>query len=264
MGDTLRAIATSVAKRLEERKKIVSEEALRVQVFHARKPHSVIEAFEKSGMHAIAEIKFRSPAVGNLQVSGEALAVKIAGEYLNAGATVLSVLTEQDYFQGQPAYLKAIRAEYPQALLLMKDFVLEEYQLLEARILGADLVLLIVALLGAEKCKRLLKVAQDLGLSVLVEVHDEEELQTALGMNAKMIGVNNRSLKTLEVSIENSFRMAALLVPGRIFISESGISSGEELRKLLASGYKGFLIGSALMTSTDPGQRLTSLLKAAK
>ena len=257
-------IAASVSKRLQLRKALVSEVELLAKIPYARKPHPVISEFQKPGIHAIAEIKFRSPAVGALGQSGEALALKIAGEYLKAGATVLSVLTEQDHFQGQLDYLKAIRCAHSDAILLMKDFILEEYQIIEARLLGADMVLLIVALLGAEKCKLLLSFAKSLGLSALIEVHDEDELKQAIEMNAQLIGVNNRSLRTLEVSLENSFRMASQSVKGRVFVSESGITSSEELRKLSALGYQGFLIGSALMSDPEPGLRLAQLLREAK
>ncbi|MBC7395822.1 MAG: indole-3-glycerol phosphate synthase TrpC [Bdellovibrionales bacterium] len=260
----LAQIAKSVAVRLKARQEQLSEDELRSRIPHARRPHDFEAAFRQPGIHTIAEVKFRSPALGVLDTSGAELALEIADSYLRGGATAISVLTEEDHFLGSPDYLKAIREAFPQARLLMKDFVLGEYQVMEALINGADAVLLIVALLGPEQTRDLIQFAKTLGLSALVEVHDEAELKQALQAGASLIGVNNRNLKTLEVSLENSHRMAKNRVEGKIFISESGITTSAEIKALFRAGYQGFLVGSILMTSKDPGEQLQNLIAGAE
>ena len=262
--DVLQRIAQDVSKRLAERQALVSREAIHAFAQVARTPHDFEAAFRGPGIHTLAEIKFRSPALGVLESAGLELALKIAGSYLAGGTAGISVLTEQDHFHGSPEYLKAIRLRFPEARLLMKDFVIDEYQLAEARVWGADAVLLIVALLGPEQTKALLAKARALQLAVLVEVHDEVEFDQALAAGASLIGVNNRNLKTLEVSLENSFRMASKITSDKIYISESGIGCAEDLQRLHAFGYQGFLVGSTLMTAEDPGTRLRELIKEAE
>lgn len=257
----LQNIARSVENRLRIRQKLNPESELRVLIQTARIPHTSLEKFLEPGPHVIAEIKYASPSEGILMDPSRMSPAEIARDYLEAGATVLSILTEQDSFSGKLENLSQVRKAFPDAHLLMKDFVIEEYQLLEARIHGADWVLLIVALLGEVETQRLYEISKQLGLTVLVEVHDEIELEIALRLGARFIGVNNRNLKTLEISLETSIRMKSLIPKDVIAICESGIRSGTEIGTLSRLGYSGFLIGSSLMRTGKPGQTLKKLLQ---
>jgi len=265
----LHQIAQSVQIKLEERRRLVPIEALREKVSAARQPHPFSKAFRTPRIHTIAEVKFKSPALGILEESDLHSAVKIAKEYVRGGTTAISVLTEEDYFHGSSSYLRAIRDAEPNAFLLMKDFILDEYQILEGLLNGADAILLIMALLGKEEVQRLKSIAEKLGLSILIEVHDETELNDALGfeLSNSLIGINNRNLKTLEVDITTSFKLIQKInigsFPQTRFISESGIKTPGEIRALHQAGFSGFLIGSTLMTSGNPGDALASLIKEA-
>ncbi len=209
----------------------------------------------------IAEVKPRSPSAGQLLRHLDPLSV--AADYLLHGAAALSVLTERDHFGGSPELLKKLRALHPQAPLLMKDFVVDEYQLIRAAHDGADAVLLIMAALGPRRCQTLHATAVELGLTPLVEIHDEKELQSALGLGATLIGVNNRNLHTMQVSLEVSFRLAPLLPPAVMVISESGIERPEDLSRLLLCGYDAALIGTHLVKSASPGAALARLRQEA-
>jgi indole-3-glycerol phosphate synthase len=256
----LQTIAKSVEARLVARKQKRSFSELQALASTSRFPLPFENAFLSSGTHIISEIKFRSPALGILEKAGLDEAVEIAKMYVNSGATAISVLTEMDHFHGSSTYLTAIRLAFPNALLLMKDFVLEEYQLLEARVMGADAALLIVSLLGEARTKELLTFARSIGLGVLVEVHDEAELKSAFAIGSTLVGVNNRDLKTLEISIDTSVRLAPQIPKGSTVMSESCISSRLESLKLEALGYRGFLVGGSLMTSGNPGLELKKLM----
>ena len=263
-GTVLDRIADAVRGRLEERKARLPETELRRRCEDARKPHDFKEPFSRPGMSVIAEVKFSSPSQGKLSSAPELSPVEAAGAYLRNGASAISVLTEEDYFNGKLEYLSAIRSVYPEALLLMKDFVLEEYQLLEALANGADAALLIVALLGRARTERLLGQCRRLGLTALVEVHDEDELAIARETGADLIGVNNRNLKTLQISLETSHRLARLGAGGACLISESGIETGAQLKELKQAGYAGFLIGTSFMRTGTPGAALARLLAEAR
>ena len=187
--------------------------------------------------------------------------IEIAKEYLENGAAALSVLTERDIFKGDPFYLAEIRNEFPDAYLLMKDFIVDEFQLKMARSIGADTVLLIVALLGKERTKEMIELAQNYGFCPLVEVHNQEELEIALSAKAQFIGVNNRNLKTMEVSLENSKTLAKKVPKNITLISESGIKTHNDLKELKEYGFHGFLVGTSLMKTKQPGITLKGLLK---
>ena len=186
----------------------------------------------------------------------------IARRYAEAGAAAISVLTEPTFFDGSLAHLEAVRVvvDVP---ILRKDFVVDGYQVLEARAAGADAVLLIVAALSDEALARLTRDARALGLDVLVEVHDEAELDRALASGADLIGVNNRNLRTLAVDVEASVRLAARMPAGVLAVAESGLKSGSDVRRLQNLGYRAFLIGERFMTATDPGDALAGLLSDA-
>lgn len=219
-------------------------------------------AFAQNDINIITEIKKASPSKGDICLSADV--VDIAGQYLDNGATAISVLTETEYFKGDIEYLKKVRKAYPEAILLRKDFILDPYQIYEAKICGADMVLLIMAFTGFEKTAELLKVAQELGLEALIEVHSEEEMQLALKLDAKFIGVNNRNLQTLEISLDTSRQLARYITEDRVFVCESGLTSSQEIKEMAKLGYKGFLMGSHLMSSGNSGAELQKLLQEVK
>jgi indole-3-glycerol phosphate synthase len=255
----LSQIAECTKKRLAEQKKSMPPERLMAQARAARVPHNFAEAFQKPGLHVIAEIKRASPSEGSIAPDADPVAV--AREYLQAGATALSVLTEPEFFKGDVDFLSRIRAEEKDALLLMKDFVLEEYQVAQARFYGADAILLIVALIEETVLKRLFKLTRELGLEALVEVHNEAELKIAARLGAKLIGVNNRNLKTMEVTLRTSEFLVKQAPKGATLISESGLTAREELEYLKALGFKGFLMGTTFMKTGEPGLALKDLLE---
>ena len=187
----------------------------------------------------------------------------IATRYEAAGAAALSVLTDRQFFRGSLDDLSAAR-HATRLPVLRKDFTLDRYHLLEAAACGADAVLLIVAALSDGKLRDLITQADELNLEVLVEVHDETELERALGAGAEWIGVNNRNLKTLEVSLETSLYLAELIPSDVFWISESGIRSSGQIQQLLDAGCGGFLIGESLMKNNDPGQALLKMLEGVK
>lgn len=219
----------------------------------------IFKIFLENDFSIIAEIKKASPSKGD--ICPDANIIEIAGEYLNNGATAISVLTETEYFKGNIEYLKQIRTKYPDAILLRKDFIIDPYQIYEAKFAGADMILLILALTGFEKTKALIKTAKDLGLEPLVEVHSEEEMKQALELNTNFIGVNNRNLKTLEVSLDVSRDLAKYINKDKIFICESGLKTSSEIKEMMKLAYKGFLIGSHFMEMENPGNELKNLIQ---
>ena len=208
-------------------------------------------------LNIIAECKRRSPSRGVLRADYDPVA--IARAYEGAGAAAISVLTEPTFFDGALDHLRAVRAAVA-APLLRKDFVVSEYQLIEARAAGADAVLLIAAALSQDELVRLHVAARDLGLDVLVEVHDATELARALDAGADLIGVNNRNLRTLTVDVDASERLIAGMPSSVVAVSESGLKSATDLIHLRQRGYLAFLIGERFMTAPDPGALLSDLL----
>jgi indole-3-glycerol phosphate synthase len=208
-------------------------------------------------VNVIAECKRRSPSRGVLAADYEPVA--IARKYEAGGAAAISVLTEPTFFDGTLEHLTAVRGAVT-VPLIRKDFTVDEYQLFEARAAGADAVLLIVAALEREVLKSLQQRAWDLGLAALVEVHSEDELARAIDSGARIVGVNNRNLRTLAVDVEASYRLAALIPDGVIGVSESGLQSRADLEKLSAAGYRAFLIGERFMTDSNPVAAIQALI----
>jgi indole-3-glycerol phosphate synthase len=208
-------------------------------------------------VNVIAECKRRSPSKGVLRADYDPVA--IAKGYIEAGAVAISVLTEPTFFDGALEHLQAVR-QAVDAPLLRKDFVVTEYQLLEARAMGADAVLLIVAALRPVELKVLHDHALRLGLDVLVEVHDARELAVAVDAGARIIGINNRNLRTLEVDVHASEELISQIPAGVVAVSESGLKTAEDLIRLKHMGYGAFLIGERFMTAEDPGAELRGLL----
>jgi indole-3-glycerol phosphate synthase len=208
-------------------------------------------------VNVIAECKRRSPSKGVLAADYDP--VRIAAQYEQGGAAAISVLTEPTFFDGTLDHLAAVRAGV-RLPLLRKDFLVDDYQLFEARAAGADAVLLIVAALAQKDLVALQKRAWELGLATLVEVHDEAELTRAVDSGARIVGVNNRNLRTLKVDVEASDRLAARLPRSVIGVSESGLKSRAELERLASAGYRAFLIGERFMTDADPAGALRQLM----
>jgi len=213
------------------------------------------------GHGIIAEFKRKSPSKGtiNAGVSVE----EVTTGYVQAGVSGLSVLTDVNFFGGSNEDFLLAR-KVNQCPMLRKDFVIDEYQIIEAKSIGADVILLIAAALEPRKLKELASFARTLGLEVLLEVHDEEELKSNEGAPVDMIGVNNRSLKTFEVNIEISRQLAPLIPKGVVKISESGIESIQAIRELKTYGFKGFLMGQHFMQEPDPGKAAAAFIQQLK
>ncbi len=212
-------------------------------------------------VNVIAECKRRSPSKGVLAAAYDPVA--IAKQYEQGGAAAISVLTEPTFFDGALEHLIAVRGAV-KIPLLRKDFIVDEYQIYEARAAGADAILLIVAGLSQDDLIRLQDKARELGLATLVEVHDEEELSRAIDSGARVIGVNNRNLRTLKVDVAASDRLAAALPRDIIGVSESGLQTRADLERLAAAGYRAFLIGERFMTDADPARAIRELTETVR
>jgi indole-3-glycerol phosphate synthase len=261
-ADLLRTILAATRRGVEVRRALEPQNAVRRRA-EARVDSAArfFDALNRPGFNVIAECKRRSPSRGVLRASYDAPAV--ARAYAAAGAAAISVLTEPTFFDGDLAHLEAVR-EVVETPLLRKDFIVCEYQVLEARAAGADAVLLIVAALTREELKTLMASAAELRLDALVEVHDERELETAIEAGARLVGVNNRNLRTLAVDVAASERLVQRIPAGVLAISESGLKSAGDLVRLAGLGYRAFLIGERFMIAADPGAALQQLLEAAR
>lgn len=202
------------------------------------------KAVKEGSLSFICEVKKASPSKG--LIAKDFPYINIAKEYELGGASAVSVLTEPFYFMGADKYLKEIKKEISLPVI-RKDFTIDEYMIYQAKVLGADAVLLICAILDDDKLKQFLDIADSLGLSALTEAHDEKEVVRAINAGARMIGVNNRDLKTFNVDINNSIRLRALVPEHIIFVSESGIRGKEDIARLAANGTDGVLIGETIM-----------------
>lgn len=206
----------------------------------------------------IAEFKRKSPSKG--LINGTADVIEITRGYVQAGAACLSVLTDEPFFGGTPADLQAARQANPSTPILRKDFVIDSYQLLEAKAWGADLVLLIAACLSPDEVINLSEFAHELGLEVLLEVHDTNELELSLCDSIDLVGVNNRNLKTFETTVETSIRLINQIPSSFVRITESGLHDATTMLQLREAGYDGFLIGEAFMKTTAPDVALAALV----
>ena len=249
--------------RVETAKISVSPEILEVMARKARESagrHALASALRDDGkVNIIAEFKRKSPSKG--EIRPQANPETIAKSYEAAGAAAVSVLTEEDYFNGSLDDLRAVR-QATSLPVLRKDFMFSEYQVYESAAAGADALLLIVAALDNETLIHLRRLAEDeLGMDALVEVHTREEMERAVKSGAKLIGVNNRNLSTFEVSLDISAQLAPIGGDGVLLISESGIESSDDVHRLYDLGYRGFLIGESLMRADDPAEELKKLTR---
>jgi indole-3-glycerol phosphate synthase len=258
--DILGRIIEAKRGRLDETKRARPESELRIDAFAIRRnstEHALVNALRNDRINVIAEFKRKSPSKGVIR--NGASAEVIAGSYEFGGAAAVSVLTEEDHFEGSLDDLRAIKATVALPVL-RKDFIIEEYQVYESAVAGADALLLIVAALDDERLTRLRRLTEDeLGMDALVEVHTKDEMRRAAAAGARLIGVNNRNLKTFDVSLETSVGLAEEAPANAILVSESGLNSSADLRRLHALGYRGFLIGESLMRAHRPDDALREL-----
>jgi len=256
-GTILSRVVESRRAEVARRRRIVPETVLRIAAGKADAPRDFAGALERNQINVIAEIKKASPSAGVLRHVFEPAALARAFE--RAGAAALSVLTEEENFQGALAHLRDARAavELP---ALRKDFIVDSYQVWEARAANADSFLLIAAAVEDAALADLLAMGRELGMEALVEVHTAEELRRALAVGARIVGVNNRNLHTLEVRMETSLELVEMIPDDHTAVSESGLRSPEDLRKLRAAGFDAFLIGESLMREAEPGAALGRLI----
>ena len=259
-GPVLGRILEARRAEVEHRKKVLPETALKYGVQAASPLRDLISALSGPGINVMAELKPASPSRGLLREPFDP--VGLAASLESVGAAALSVLTEPEFFRGSLKNLRDARKSV-KLPVLRKDFIFDSWQVWETRANDADSFLLIVATLADAQLKELLALGRELGMEPVVEVHTREELDRALAAEARIIGVNNRDLKTLEVRAETSFELIEHIPQDCIAISESGIATNGELARLRAAGFDAFLLGTRLMLSSDPATVLRELLGAA-
>lgn len=258
--DILRRIINRKVEEVRERQVKVSMAALQQQAAHASTPRGFAKAIQQrivdGGTAVIAEIKRASPSRGLLRADFRP--ADIARSYAAGGAACLSVLTDRDFFQGDEAYLEAARAACSLPAL-RKDFIIDPYQVYEARAIGADCILLIVAALDDAALADLTALATSLGMDVLVEVHDGEELDRALNLDLPMVGINNRDLRTFQTTLQTTLDLLPRIPPQVTVVTESGILGAEDVALMRHHDVHAFLVGEAFMRAPDPGAELRRL-----
>ncbi len=249
LSGILKEIVESKRRELRYARADCPVELLQAQAVEIAPVRDFGEALRGTQVALIAEIKRASPSEGEFPVLWFDPR-QIAQDYVAGGALAISVLTEENYFQGSPNFVARARGRIPLPIL-RKDFILEDYQIYESRALQADAVLLIVGILEPEILAQLHQLTTKLGMTALVEVHDEEELEQALTVGARVIGINNRDLATMEIDISTTERLAPLAPEDAVVVSESGISCREDVERVAAAGVDAVLVGTALMKSTE-------------
>lgn len=245
-------------KEVAQRKKQTSIEELKQKIFFSRTCYSIEAALKNSSSKIIAEFKRKSPSKANINL--DAKVYEVVPAYEKAGAAGISVLTDEHFFGGSLEFLFEARNAV-NVPLLQKDFIVDPYQIYEAKAYGADFILLIAAILSMQEIQQFSTLAQELGLEVLVEVHDEEELQKVFFTSINLIGVNNRNLKTFEVDIAKSKELMHQIPSEFVKITESGIDSVESFHFLKEAGFEGFLMGEKFMREQEPGQALENFIQ---
>ena len=260
MSDILQKITATKLEEVQHLKSRKSLEAVREDAWSrvlTRDFEGALRAKVSQGKSGvIAEVKKASPSKGILR--DPFFPADIAQSYAEHGAACLSVLTDQVYFQGAVDYLKQARASCDLPVL-RKDFLVDPYQVYESRVMGADCILLIVSCLSDPQLQEFEAIARSLDMAVLVEVHDEEEMERALKLKTALIGVNNRDLKTFQVSLETTLNLKKMIPDGKLLVTESGISSVEDVKMLREQGVNAFLVGEAFMRAKEPGEALAAM-----
>ena len=253
----LEKIIADKQKEVIHQKKQISIKELESTPDYFKNRVSLVQSIYQKKCAILAEIKFKSPSKGI--ICSQKNPVEIGRGYEQAGAAGISVLTDEKYFAGKKKYLKEVR-QMCSIPILQKDFILEEYQIIEARSIGADAILLIASALSPQKLYSLAKFAQNLELEVLLEIHNLEELEKYLNSDINLVGINNRNLKTFEVSIQNSLDLIEKIPAHYCKLSESGLTNIETILQLKKAGFDGFLIGETFMKTKEPKAALNDLL----
>lgn len=255
-------IVSKKKERLEHAKTIVSPRDIKSRIEDIEKPRDFRAAIKRNSnekIKLIAEIKKASPSKGIIREIFDP--VEIAGIYEKKHAGAISILTEEDFFQGRLEFIPMAK-KITTRPLLRKDFIFDEYQIYESRANEADAILLIAAILDKNQANEYIHLAKELGLSVLFEMHDSKELEMALLIDADIIGINNRDLKTLKVDINSTFKLKKEIPPDKIVVSESGIKTKDDILRLEAAGIDAVLIGTAFMEAEDIGKKIEELFGA--
>jgi len=256
--DTLKAIVAKKKERIVLSQQQLSLEDLKAKLAGLPATRPFKEAISKTRqISLIAEIKQASPSKGVIRQNFNL--AQIAQAYQDAGAQAVSVLTEEDFFSGNPAYINEVKAIFS-GPVLRKDFILESYQVYESRYLGADAILLIADLLTKDKLVEFMRIADELGLDYLVEVHDEKELKKVLGLKVPVIGINNRNLRTLEIDFKTTERLFTLIPKDKVVVVESGIKNSQDVLFLKILGASAVLIGTAFMESADIKSKVNEVM----
>ena len=260
MSNILEQILATKREEIDLRRTLVPEQQLLDKMADGHTPLGFVSALQRRAGEqkpgVIAEIKKASPSKGVIRADFNPAA--IATSYATANATCLSILTDEQYFQGHDDYLREVR-QVVTLPLLRKDFTIDAYQVYEARAMGADCILLIVSALKPADLRDLYALAQSVGLDVLIEVHDAEELAIALALGPDLIGINNRNLKTFNTNLETTIDLLSNIPAGVVVVTESGISTVADVSRMQANNVHCFLVGEAFMRATDPGQALSDL-----
>jgi indole-3-glycerol phosphate synthase len=258
--DILKKILDKKSDEITQRKRVHSIADLEEIAQGVEKPRGFYEALRRKvdskNPAIIAEIKKASPSKGVIRENFEPVTIGL--DYAMNGATCLSVLTDKEFFQGAEAYLQMVRERCPLPVI-RKDFMIDPYQIYEARALGADCILLILAALSDPQMQELANTAAQLGMDVLVESHDAEELRRALQLDTKLIGINNRNLRTFETSLQTTLTLKSEIPGDRIIITESGINTCEDVQLMLDNDIYAFLVGESFMRAESPGQKMREL-----
>jgi indole-3-glycerol phosphate synthase len=262
MANILDTIIATKFEEIKTSQKIKSLDQLKDEVKSASQPRGFVKAIEtqlsKNKAAVIAEVKKASPSKGTIRENFNPKEIAIS--YEKGGATCLSVLTDQKYFQGHADYLKEARAACSLPVL-RKDFMVDTYQIYEARAMDADCILLIVAALSLSLMQEFEEITHSLGMNVLVEVHNQEELDLALQLKTPLLGINNRNLKTFDVSLDTTFDLIKNISPDKIIVTESGIFTSNDVKLMQGHHVNTFLIGEAFMRESDPGHALKTLFQ---
>ena len=253
----LEQIVEKVKIKVEQQKKALPLRQLQKTKSIKQEPDRFKKAVSKTGIQIIAEIKQASPSAGKISENFDALA--IAADYVSAGVAAISILTEEDFFHGSLEILQAVRA-LVSLPLLRKDFIVDPYQIYQAKYFAADCILLIAGILSEKELKNFSALTKKLNLNALIEIHDESELEKALAVDADIIGINNRNLRTFKVDLRTSLKLKEKIPRNKIVISESGIKDREQVKELEKAGFDAILIGESLLRADDKKEKIRLLL----